>query len=475
MTKSLNVKEELDLVFGSKSVGDTLEERVQTSNKQFVRSQIQLAPYSDEATGRVLSAREAFYTFGWQTLLRAVVEGSVPLIKSPREPADTLRTRREELGITEKNLAKRVGISIETLKRAETPGEKNPYRTLESLAQALALDERVLGLEPNARKDTGLGVRLRQMGEKGGSFTANTVLQLSEAAWIIARQADLQSMLEDIENAKKVHVKMPEHDSSFSYPTFEVGYRLAEKTRELLGLKSEEPIESVRKAIEDDFDLPLIQVQMDEKLAGATIANGKVRGIVVNEKGWNINVWVRRMTLCHELGHLLWDPEANLQQIKVDAYTELERNNNKIKERDPSEIRANAFAVALLAPPNEVRSIASRKNANPKSIVSEVMSRFGISASAAKQHVKNVTNIDVDLNLTDLPEPEDYWIALENLTIDYFPIQEVPISRRGKFAWCVAKAWEVGEISLDSAASLLALSANSVSDDALRKLLSLQE
>lgn len=59
MTTSFIAKE-LDLVFGPTSVGDTPEERATTSSVKFVRSQIQLAPYSEGATGRVLSVRKHF-------------------------------------------------------------------------------------------------------------------------------------------------------------------------------------------------------------------------------------------------------------------------------------------------------------------------------------------------------------------------------------------------------------------------------
>lgn len=473
MTTSFNARE-LDLVFGPTSVGDTPEERAKTSNEKFVRSQIQLAPHSDGATGRVLSVREALRTFGWQALRQAVFEGSAPLINSPKEPAATLRARREELGITEEKLAKKVGIATNALQRAETVGTKTPYRTLESLAQALALNEKVLGLVPNAGKDASLGVRLREMANAGdiAGFSASTVLQLSEAAWIIASQADLQVVLEDV--AAHSRVVMPQHDPSFGYPAYETGYRLAGKTRELLGLGPEEPILSVRKIIEDDFGLPLVQLQMDQRFAGATIANGATRGIVVNENGMNSNVWVRRMTLCHELGHLLWDPEDRLQRVTVDAYAELEMSDRDTR-RDPPEIRANAFAIAFLAPPSAVRDIANR-NPDLAAVVSEVMTTYGISASAAKHHVKNVVKLDTLGGwLGHLPEPEDYWVVMENLTLDYFPIKAVPLSRRGKFAWCVARAFEAGEVSLDSVASLLAVPTQDVSEGALQQILSLRD
>lgn len=465
---------ELELVFGADSTGDTPDERARASATRFVRGQFQLAVYSEGATGRVLSAREALRTFGWQLLLQAALEGSAPLVSSPKEPATTLRLRREELGLSIEQLAKKVHLSQSVIQQAETVGAKNAIRTLESLGQALALNEQVLGFVPNAGRDASLGVRLREMATSGdvAGFTANTVLQLTEAAWVIARQAALQDQLKIASGGQRV--LMPRHDSNFGYPAYETGYRLASRARALLGLNEEEPVRSVRKIIEEDFGVPLIQLQMDTRFAGATLANGVVRGIVVNESGMNSNVWVRRMTLCHELGHLLWDPNDRLQQVTVDAYADLEMSDRDTR-RDPPEIRANAFAVAFLAPPAAVKRIADACS-DPLDVVNQVMMTFGISATAAKHHVKNVAKLDTFEGRTDqLPYPDQQWVAMENKTMDYFPIKGTPLSRRGKFAWWVAKAFEIGEISIDSAASWLCVPVTDVTDSSLRVVADLWE
>lgn len=460
---------ELELVFGTNSTGSTPEERARASATQFVRGQFQLAVYSEGATGRVLSAREALRTFGWQVLRQATLEGAAPLVSSPKEPATTLRLRREELGLSVEQLAKKVHLSPKVIQQAETVGAKSAIRTLESLGQALALNEQVLGFVPNASRDASLGVRLREMATSGdiAGFTANTVLQLSEAAWVISRQAALQEQLEAVLGVQRV--AMPRHDSNFGYPAYETGYRLASRARDLLGLEAEAPVESVRKIIEEDFGLPLIQLQMNTRFAGATLANGLVRGIVVNESGMNSNVWVRRMTMCHELGHLLWDPNDRLQQVTVDAYADLEMSDRDTR-RDPPEVRANAFAVAFLAPPAAVKRIADACS-DPLDVVSKVMTTFGISATAAKHHVRNIARLDTLGGWTDqLPTPENQWGVMENLTMDYFPIKETPLSRRGKFAWWVAKAFEMGEITLDSAASWLCVPGTDVTDSSLGRI-----
>lgn len=464
---------ELTLVFGQDSTGDSPEERAQSSSTLFVRSQIQLALFTAGATGRTLTAREALRTFGWEALRQAVLESSAPLLSTPKEPAATLRARREELGLSLEQVARKAKISPEKLRLAETAGSKTPFRTLETLAQALALNDQILGLTPNAGRDSSLGVRLREMSTSGDyhGFTGSTVLQLSEAAWVVARQAALREIL--AEHIAPARVRLPRHDPSFGYPAYETGYRLARKTRDMLGLDAEAPIESVRQLIEDDFGLPLVQLQMDQRFAGATMANGPTRGIVINESGMNSNVWVRRMTMCHELGHLLWDPDTHLQRVSVDAYADLEMSDRDVR-RDAAEIRANAFAIAFLAPPAAVQNIADTHQ-NIADVVSEVMERFGISATAAKHHVRNVTKRDTFSSWHDWPDPESHWVAMENLTLDFFPIETVPLSRRGKFAWYVAKTFEIGEISIDTAASSLGVAPGDVSREALLRICTLRE
>jgi hypothetical protein len=170
---------------------------------------------------------------------------------------------------------------------------------------------------------------------------------------------------------------------------------------------------------------------------------------VVNELGLNANVWIRRMTVAHEFGHLLWDPDERLDQLKVDEYEDLETSTRA----DPVEIRANAFAVSFLAPPLGIKRIHEVHKGLDET-VRQVMQTYGISMTAAKHHVGNVILQTPDV-IHDVPQPTDEWIAAENLTVDYFPLRTTPISRRGRFAFAVAAACKRNLISFDTAATLL--------------------
>ena len=446
-------KADLDAVFGEDSLGSTPEQRAQTSKAVFVRSQLQLTFDSPGANGRRLSAQEALRIFGWEMLRKVGQDESVPLLRSSQEPARTLKKRRIELGLGTNAVARHAGITETELINSETPGRLSPIRLLESVAQSLALDERRLGFEPNAGADDKLGVRLREIADQGGPhhFSEATVMQLTEAAWVVSRQHELQCL---VEKAFPEAVPLPKYDDRYSYPVYNIGYQLARRTRSILHLGEEQPIDSVRELVERRFGIPLVQERINQRFAGATIANGSARGIVVNEQGLNSNVWVRRMTLAHELGHLLWDPDEKLESVRVDAYEDVEQNERTVR-RDPAEIRANAFAIAFLAPPTAVARIA-KNSSYPEDAIVTVAQKYGISITAARYHISNATGQDMPADL-QIPrtDPDQSWEVSENRTLDYFPIAETPITRRGMFAWYVAQMQAKNLISLDTAATYL--------------------
>ena len=426
-------------------------------NVMFVRSQSQLARDNPAATGQRLTRFQAEDAFGNDLVQRVLEDDVVSLVQSFHEPANTIRRKREQLGIDVALLAKTSHLDAETVQDAETPGKIVSIQALNELCQVLALDERVLGYRPSAGGDDKLGVRLRLLAEMNGarSFSAATVMTLVEAAWVISKQMTLSEFI-----GRPIHnMVAPSHRRSdnYSYPAYEKGYQLAELTRELLGLDPDAPIESVRTLIEDEMNIPLIQVALETRFAGATIANGLYRGIVVNERGRNSDVAIRRMTICHELAHLLWDPDERLNKILVDDYEGIEgggRNTN-----DVVEMRANSFAVSFLAPRSAVRIIAKESTSTSEALA-ELCRRFGISVSAARYHMNNVTGIDTQSAWVDNVD-YDGWLPAENQTVDYLPGLDntVPISRKGMFAGIVARAFLERRISVDTASMCLKTSA----------------
>lgn len=442
---------QLELIFGSGSVGEAPEARARTSKRTYVRSQVQLAEWSPAARGRRITATEALDLYGLDALRAVAEHGYAPLVGSKSEPAYTLRRRREALGLTPHAVANAAGVKDDIIHRAETSGAISRIGDLENIAQALALDERVIGYKANAGGDTELGVRLRERdwSRDVSSFSAKMVTDLSEAAWVIARQSELGRK---IQASVSTSTTSKLRSADYSFPTWRRGYELASRARSEFGLGEAAPIESLRRFIEGTLGLPLVQMAMHPSLAGATLANGDARGVVINEVGNNSNVWVRRMTLAHEVGHLLGDPDEFLNKLRVDDY---DRLNRPAQERDLVEMRANGFAIAFLAPPEAVRRIADSSTSVAEAI-NEVTNRFGISRTAALYHLKNVADLDTSgVRSMDIIDNSNDWVAPENMTIDWFPINSTPISRRGNFAKLVYDAYVDNYITDDTAASWL--------------------
>jgi Zn-dependent peptidase ImmA (M78 family) len=294
------------------------------------------------------------------------------------------------------------------------------------------------------------------------------VLGLSEAAWVVRKQIELAAEVGKSVKVSDLGFVMSNDYGSAYNPAWRIGYELAARSRNLLGIGQGDPIKSLKELIEFKLGIPVVQMDLPPSFAGATVANGDTRGIVVNLKGLNANVWVRRMTLAHELGHLLWDPDHRLQKLVVDQYEDLDAyadvDRSPRSDRDYVEMRANGFAVEFLAPREATKKVFESAGGD-RSGIEAVMSIFGISKTAATYHLENAYNRTIDLSSFRLPswredtaihlDPPVDWIAREELAVDFFKPQSVPISRRGRFAAHVARMVERGLCSKDSAAALL--------------------
>ena len=241
----------------------------------------------------------------------------------------------------------------------------------------------------------------------------------------------------------------PDYGSYLS-PAYTVGYSLAEQARSILKLESG-PIRSMRDLVEERLGLTVIQGHLGDAFAGATIANGQARGIVLNIDGANQKPWVRRATLAHELGHLLFDPNERLNQVRVDTY-----NDDPASEKDFVEQRANAFAVAFLAPPEAVRARFDVPSPNLKEDdVTSIVEEFGISPTATRYHLQNIFYRTTDAPLVRRDIDDSQWRAEEDFTLDFFKPDSTSPQRRGRLSKTVVQAFDEGLITDDTAALYL--------------------
>jgi Zn-dependent peptidase ImmA (M78 family) len=444
----------LKKIFGENSRGSTAEELARSSDRIFVRSQDGISLYTEKATGRQLSAWEAYKTFGLDVLEEAFFEGSAIIVISKEEPSATFKKRREALGLTAEDIRKYLGLQRGIIEDIENPAKRNPIRTLGFVAQYLGLDETKITFHKGLNGDNQLALRLKFLKEEAVKLKPNAVISFNEAAWIIAVEDRLRMWLNKKNGILGSFSPSGEYGGA-SRPAYKVGYELAWKTREIIGLPLYEPITNLRELCIYKLALPLVQCELNQAIAGATVANNESRGIVVNTKGRNENVWVRRATIAHELGHLLWDPDQKLENIRVDNYEEMDRGW-VVEGHDYVEQRANAFAAEFLAPQETVAEKYDKYKGNGNG-VRAVMEEFGVSFALARYQIWNGLHRNIgiyDLKADDL-EPTDEWKGRESFTADIFPIRDVPVARRGFFSGLVVLAEMRNLISRDTAIEYL--------------------
>ena len=453
----------LTFIFGPDIKGLSAEDAARRSSRCYVRGEDGISIYKKHRrpTGHVLTAWEAYTSFGSEILEEAVEYSSAILRETADATSYALRNRREELGLSHRSVARASGVSREDVEVAESSPYKVSIQNLERIAFVLGLDERFLAFKRDPSGDSKLAFRLRTLQREipgpSGAISAGTALLFAEAASIIRVQHRLQSWL-DVQ-AESDKFQPVEDYGSPQTPAWRVGYNLAEHAREALQL-GDSPIRSMRELVEQRLGIPVIQARLPNQIAGATIMTtdddgGEVRGVVLNTVGDNENVWIRRATLAHELGHLLYDPDERLQSVRVDSYVDSQKDPQTHPDNaDYVEQRANAFAIAFLAPNEAVRQLAP----TPISVedVSSVMHTFGISQTAARYHIANChyRNFNVPQEIIE-SEPPYEQTAAENFTVDFFPIRDTPEQRRGRFSGMVARAYQENFISAHTGALYL--------------------
>ena len=435
----------------------------------YVRGKYQLArcDAGSVATGRRLTEHEVREAYGAGVLPEIDERLSAVLIARDGVIEGALRRQREELGVTQDQLANAANVNRSIVEDAEADADRIEFRQLEQLAFVLGLDPARLSVDERAGADPELGVRLRvleterQGAPAGARLSARTVLRFSEAASIIRSQGHLQRWLSKPREASDF-----EPSSNYGPPAWGAGYELAEFTRKRLGLGLQ-PVHSMRDLVEGRLGIPVIQAELPKAIAGATIASNGQRGIVLNVEGANSNVWIRRATLAHELAHILFDPDERLSTVRVDSYDEVARNaEHGGQSPDSVEQRANAFAVEFLAPREAVKELVPSPAQVHTARIEKVMSIFGIGKAAARFHVGNAWWRQAELPPESAirAEPTHEQQAAEDFTLDFFQPKVTPAQRRGRFATLTAEAVDAGLITTDTAAQYLASSEDELSD-----------
>lgn len=451
----------MHFVFGANIDGPGWEDAVKGCEWYFVRSESQLALYEEtrKPTGQVMTAWEAWTAYGREVIDEAIECGSAVLKETKDGTGSCLLHRRETLGISRQVLARSAGVRIQDVLGAETASGQVPIGTLQRLAFGLGLDERLLSFKADCGADAKVAEKLKVL----QSYVSGLSLQIS--------QSDAASLAEAT-SVTRVHTRLrdwlgssaPGDDFSrsddfgneFSPEARQAGYRLAEYLRSKLRL-GDQPVASMRDLLAERLGVTVVWTELSPTVAGATFScadhEGKeFRGIALNTSGDNEDVWTRRVTLARELGHALFDPDNRIRNMLVHGH--LPGGFVEETHDNPVDQRADAFALAFLAPQDEVKRIA------PLPVnefhVGRVMQHFGMCEEAARRRILSCYSGDVDVpsvgsDIVATPQQRE----MESLkTADAVPGSR-RYSRQGWFADSVKECFDQGLISQDSAALYL--------------------
>lgn len=429
-------------------------------NTLYVRSQDGISQYREGATGLQLTYNQLERVLTETQLARLNEDGFVP-VSNDYDICKLLHNRRTALGLSLKEIAKLSGLREDLVKDIEDSGTRSPVRNAIRVAEVLSIPHALLaGVADNADSALALRLKKRTGFNNIDALSESSVAKISEAAWVIRTEYELKDLLGVPDGKVQTFSLKDGFYGDYDCPVWQHAMYLAGRTREILSLQKDEPIKSLRRLIETELGLPLIEISIDSRIAGATIANGGYRGILLNSNGDNgRNNFVHRMTLAHELGHLLWDDEQHLDNYLIDNYVELDKFGSEHKpEYSRSyyvEARANAFAAEFLAPQSAVKKLFGKTRT-----VRSVMEHFGVSFTCAKYQIWNALDrsIPIDsLKTEDVMSPNE-WDVAENYSVAFMWDDSIRDSRRGNFAKFVVDCEQSELITADSAACYLGCS-----------------
>ncbi|MDC0748108.1 helix-turn-helix domain-containing protein [Polyangium mundeleinium] len=303
---------------------------------------------------------------------------------------DILREALRSAGLSIDDLARWTRIDLDILRDAEAGRTRLTAAQLDRVACAfgLRLDDLLEGqvgsapmtllLRSAAHADRALDIRsvlTTEIDQALGEFQ-RVVRDIADVENLLGRAPPTLPTIPDRPNPQKLHT----------------GDHRARMVRDYLGLGLS-PIRSMRKIVES-LGVAIVWVsedQVDRSVEGACTRVPRPT-ILVNVIEEGRRPWRARITMAHELGHVLFDLTEPMRQVLVSPHKyalpppwldEIERN-------------ANAFAACLLAPTDGVRMLVGRIDPTSEDAICVVGEHFGVGRTVA------INRLQVVFNLTDV-------------------------------------------------------------------------
>jgi len=281
-----------------------------------------------------------------------------------------VREARDRVGVTQKELGQRTGLSESALSRIESGARQLASHELRAIADALGV---------------ATGELLGYSGPSPRLAVAARVARESRPEALDAAVGRLEDLLEvdDLLTriaGQPVSPPRPKLDPPQGHSPRSQGLALAKQVRRELGL-GVAPLPDLFMLLEERFGIDVDMRPLPEKVHGLATAGDGFAYVLVN----TTDVWGRqRFTLSHELCHLLVD---DLDTLVIDAPADLGGRTG------PDETRADAFAAHLLAPEEGIQQWLAGRPVDDQLAVGLVY-WFGMSLEA-------MCNRLVDLHLID--------------------------------------------------------------------------
>lgn len=347
--------------------------------------------------------------------------------------SDAIRRAREALGLDVAALAEAADLSLPQVRAYESGQEEVPGDVLWQFSDVLGVPIEDIDSEPTLQRhlDT-MAVRVRA-GQRAVpdrvrlavARAATAARDYVELEAIAGRPSRYEGLIRDFKAAPPP-------------PRCEIwksGRDLAAQVRQHLRIGG--AVRSMLEEVEKRLGIQVIWQELPADVAGYAFCD-EIHGpaIVLNAAGRNQNALVRRFTLAHETGHVLFDRDDLTALSRFDVYDDFFVYGED--SGDPYEIRANAFAIHLLAPE---RSFEHAWATAPGDVCA-MMTRFGVSFEAARHHLHNHGLLPITARIDGVATtPDDRWKTAEGSELCSPAFDVVPVERRHAIAALAFELW----------------------------------
>lgn len=365
------------------------------------------------------------------------------------ERGEFLRSWRADTGFSVEKVAQLAQLSPSIVERIESGTHDPSFEELDALANVLGLRSDEIYGDQVSESAPREGIRLLMKSAVAYRPSENVRLRMLEAAAAARDLLELQSELRPRRGGFENFLSRPLASSAEA--PFKLGDKLAQEARQKFAIQG--PIASMRDLAQETLGIPIIAAELtvDGPDAFAVYAPGRRAAIILNLQGKNVHPLVRRFSIAHEVGHILFD-RPGMGALGMACQVSPERGLD-------IESRANAFAMRFLLPYGPINKLGH--SILQPAVFREVMEKWGVHVSALQLYVEKVLKLSRDEVQSQLPDVDrsspNRWSEAEELAEERRGLKRVPMPRRGALAKLVLELVQKDKISRARARELLGI------------------